>query len=169
MGLDETLRGDAYGQLTPEGQQLWNEYNNLLNANKNIPMRNMNLRSGAQIQIPDIGPALKNRLLSGTLKGMRNTGLGDRAKPQPGYLSQLAPFFIAAGMGGGKGKGQDEGTSAFWDYIKKMFGGGGSGEGYEASDATGEDWWSGLIDSSDSSDTSWVDGLSDIDWGDWGY
>lgn len=96
--IDNTLRGEPYGQMTPEGQNLWDQYNSLLDIQKNIPMRNLRLRSGATTQIPDIGMSLKNRMLSRTLSGMTGTGLGSRAKAQPGLLSQLAPLFIAAGI-----------------------------------------------------------------------
>lgn len=159
MDWDSTLRGDAYGQMTPEGTQLWNENNNILNSQRNAPMRNVTLRSGAQIQIPDIGPALKNRMLSNTLSRMSGTGLGTRAKPQPGYLSQLAPFFIAMGMNSGKNGKEGGGSSSIIDLISKWFGN--SGDDYSFSDAAGEDWWSGLYEPSDAVGEDWWSGLID--------
>lgn len=96
--IDNSLRGEPYGQMTPEGQKLWDEYQSLLGGQKNIPMRNLNLRSGGVMQIPDPGIALKNKMLSRTLGGMTGTGMGTRAPAQPGLFAQLAPLFIAAGI-----------------------------------------------------------------------
>lgn len=164
--LDNTLRGEPYGQLTPEGQKLWDEYQSLLNAQKGIPMRNMNLRSGAQMQIPDPGMALKNKLLSNTLTRMSMTGLGDRAKPQAGLFAQLAPFLTLAG---GAGKNNE-----ILDWIKRIYGpqavGGGAEGGidmgsmfdYSPSSSIGENWWSGGDYGADTADSVDWDALASI-------
>jgi len=96
--IDNTLRGEPYGQLTPEGQKLWDEYQSLLAGQKNAPMANLRLRSGATMPIIEPGFGLKNRMLSKTLGGMSGTGMGTRAGAQPGLFAQLAPLFIAAGI-----------------------------------------------------------------------
>ena len=96
--IDNGLRGEAQGQLTPEGQKLWDEYQSLLAGQKNPPMANLRLRSGATMPIIEPGYGLKNRMLSKTLGGMTGTGLGTRAAAQPGLFAQLAPLFIAAGI-----------------------------------------------------------------------
>lgn len=96
--IDNTLRGEPYGQMTPEGQSLWDQYQALLNAQKNPPMRNLNLRSGAQLSIPDPGFGMRNKALSRTLAGMNATGMGSRAQAQPGVLAQMSPLMLALGQ-----------------------------------------------------------------------
>ena len=95
--LDDTLRGEAQGQLSPEAQSLWDRYNTMYGQVQNAPMRNLNLRSGAQMQIPDPGFMLKQRALRKILGDTNATGLATRAKPQPGFLAQMAPFITALG------------------------------------------------------------------------
>ena len=65
--IDNTLRGEPYGQMTPEGQSLWDQYQSLLGAQKNAPMANLKLRSGATMPIIEPGFGLKSRMLSKTL------------------------------------------------------------------------------------------------------
>lgn len=96
--IDNTLRGEPYGQMTPEGQSLWDQYQSLLGAQQNAPTRPLKLRSGATMNIIDPSFGLKNRMLSKTLSGMNQTGLGTRAKAQPGLFAQLAPFLISMGI-----------------------------------------------------------------------
>jgi hypothetical protein len=165
--IDNTLRGEPYGQMTPEGQKLWDEYQALLSGQKAIPMRNLNLRSGGVMQIPDPGIALKNKMLSRTLGGMTGTGMGTRAAAQPGLFSQLAPLFIAAGI-----KDPKE-----IKRLLEMF------SGKPTADVTpdlpssgtpsgfGEDWWSGS--SGADLGTDWGSLFSGDDLaatgGDWGW
>ena len=174
--IDNGLRGEPYGQMTPEGQKLWDEYQSLLNAQKNPPMRNLNLRSGAQMQIVDPGFGLKNRALSKTLGGMTGTGMGTRASAQPGLFAQLAPLFIAAGIkdpkmiqkllsqfgatsvdspGSGGLPSGGIGDSEVWD-----FGGGGD---FASGGFGGEDWG----DLGSGTDLGWTDLADTTDYGYW--
>lgn len=156
--IENTLRGEPYGQLTPEGQRIWDEYQSLLNAQKAPPMRNLRLPSGASMQIVDPGFGLKNRALSKTLGGMTNTGMGTRAGAQPGLFAQLAPLFIAAGIKDPK----------MIQKMLSMFGGGSGtespGSGGLPSGGMGGDDWGNLGGGSDLSSG----GFGGEDWGDLG-
>lgn len=167
--IDNGLRGEPYGQMTPEGQRLWDEYQRLLDTQKGIPMRNLRLRSGGNMQIPDPGMALKNKMLTRTLGGMTNTGMGTRAPAQPGLFSQLAPLFIAAGIkdpasikkllemfGGGSESGGGGVTPYEGDFSSPYNGEDLGGGGYDFSGlGSGEDW----------GDMSGY--ASDTDWSEW--
>jgi hypothetical protein len=153
--IDNGLRGEPYGQMTPEGQTLWDQYTNLLNSQQNAPMRPLKLRSGATMDIIDPSFGLKNRMLSKTLGGLNATGMGTRAKAQPGLFAQLAPMFIAAGIKDPK-------------EIKKLMdmfsGGSGTTSGLDTADLStggfgGEDWGdlSGVGDTTDMSGINWDD------------
>ena len=161
--VDNSLRGEPYGQMTPEGQKLWDEYNSLLNGQKGIPMRTLRLKSGATMQIPEPGEAWKNKMLTRTLGGMTGTGMGTRAPAQPGLFSQLAPLFIAAGIKDPKA-------------IKDLLGLFSGGSGTESNlPSTFEGTNTGISDFDGygfSNDNDFLSNFSsdDVDWtnGDWG-
>jgi len=161
---DDALRGEAQGQLSPEAQTLWDRYNTMYGQVQNAPMRNLNLRSGAQIQIPDPGFMLKQRALRKVLGDTNATGLGTRAKPQPGMLAQMAPFITALGS-----------DPKFMKWLSSQFGGGSMGGlGASAGDmSAASDWdnafsgYSGLGDTA-SSVLDNVDTTGWEDFGSWG-
>jgi hypothetical protein len=133
---DDALRGEAQGQLSPEAQTLWDRYNTMYGQVQNAPMRNLNLRSGAQMQIPDPGFMLKQRALRKVLGDTNATGLGTRAKPQPGFLAQMAPFITALGS-----------DPKFMKWLSGQLGGGApnvspSMSGFPVGSASNDDWWS---------------------------
>jgi hypothetical protein len=158
---DDALRGEAQGQLSPEAQTLWDRYNTMYGQVQNAPMRNMNLRSGAQMQIPDPGFMLKQRALRKILGDTNATGLGTRAKPQPGALAQMAPFITALGS-----------DPKFMKWLSSQFGGGMGAtdpSGFNVGSSVNDDWWSNQGADMASGAT---DMASDIDWsalGDAGY
>jgi hypothetical protein len=161
--VDNSLRGEPYGQMTPEGQKLWDEYQTLLGGQKNAPMSTLRLRSGATMPIIEPGFGLKNRMLSKTLGGMNATGMGTRAAAQPGLFAQLAPLFIAAGIkdpatikeilarfGGGAGKSPGD-LSGFGGLSTSA----NSGGSFDTGDLSASDFGDVPVDSVD---------LGDIDW-----
>lgn len=158
--LDDILRGEPYGQLTGEGQNLWDQYQSILQQQQNAPMRTLKLRSGATTQIPDPGFMMKNKMLSNTLGGMTGTGLGTRAKAQPGYLSQFSPLMMALGQKYGP------------DFLKWLQNSGlnptSLGEtGIGSSPTVNDDWWGNAPDTSATTDIPTDFDLSNFDFGDY--
>jgi hypothetical protein len=158
---DDTLRGEAQGQLSPEAQSLWDRYNTMYGQVANAPMRKLNLRSGASMDIPDPGFMLKQAALRKVLGGAQATGLGTRAKPQPGVLAQMAPFITALGS-----------DPKFMKWLSSQFGGGkgmGSADpsGFNVGSSVNDDWWSGQGgDAIDAMPIDYYDTeLLDNDWG----
>lgn len=131
---DDTLRGEASGQLSPEAQKLWDQYNSVYGNLQNTPMRDMRLRSGATMQIMDPSIYYKQRALQNVLKGMTGTGLGTRNAAQPGALSQLAPFISALGS-----------DPKFQKWLSAQFGGSGS-SGLGSSGLGTTDWGASTAD-----------------------
>jgi hypothetical protein len=88
------------------------------------------------------------------------TGLATRAKPQPGFLSQMAPFITALGS-----------DPKFMKWLSSQLGGGApavspSMSGFNVGSSANDDWWSGQGSDAIS------DVATDIDWselGDAGY
>jgi hypothetical protein len=109
---DDALRGEASGQLTPEAQSLWDRYNSIYGNIQNMPTKTVKLRSGATMPILDPGMYYRQKALQKVLGGMSNTGLGTRSAPQPGALSQLAPFVAALGT-----------DPKFQKWLSQYFGG----------------------------------------------
>lgn len=158
--LDDTLRGEAQGQLSPEAQSLWDRYNTMYGQVSNAPMRKLNLRSGASMDIPDPGFMLKQAALRKVLGGAQATGLGTRAKPQPGMLAQMAPFISALGS-----------DPKFMKWLSQL--GGGGGMGASAGDmSAATDWDNAFSGYSGLGETASELPIDDIDWsslGDTGY
>ncbi len=111
--VEDTMRGETAGQLTPEAQNLWDRYNQVYGNVQNMPMAKMKMRSGAVMDIMDPSAYLKQRALQKVLGGMTQTGLGTRAQPRPGMLGQMAPFITALGS-----------DPKFQKWLAQYFGGG---------------------------------------------
>ena len=150
---DDALRGEASGQLTPEAQSLWDRYNSIYGNIQNMPTKTVKLRSGATMPILDPGMYYRQKALQKVLGGMSNTGLGTRSAPQPGALSQLAPFVAALGS-----------DPKFQKWLSQYFGG--SMSGAAQTDIVGDP--GGSWGQQDFGAQPNIMGSPDADWGDFG-
>jgi hypothetical protein len=149
---DDTLRGEAGGQLTPEAQSLWDRYNSVYGNVQSMPTKTVKLRSGATMPILDPGMYYRQRALQKVLGGMSGTGLGTRNAAQPGALSQLAPFVSALGS-----------DPKFQKWLAEYFGRSSGAVQPDIVGSPGDNW-----SQQDFGAQPDIMGSPDVDWGDFG-
>jgi hypothetical protein len=149
---DDALRGEAGGSLSPEAQSLWDRYNSVYGNVQSMPTKTVRLRSGATMPILDPGLYYRQRALQKVLGGMNQTGLATRNKPQPGALSQLAPFVSALGS-----------DPKFQKWLGQYFGESSQNWDNDMNGYIGSE--TGLSDMTDMAGDGWVDDFEGLDFG----